>query len=262
MDPETYREWEFQQFLTDSVGRLGQILPARRIDRCETWESYRLLGIKIGKVGHDYVEAAWPETWRKVRAGENMWSFELRDADGVPMVTGDVDHASHGQQSIYMQLTDTARTLVRRRYAALPGWQRRLIAVKGGPWKTPRMSGGRPFDDYERPLLSVIASRLRALGWEIGEQLPAGVEVLLSDQATGWQEERTAGDRFWLLRSPSSLSYGVAAGDEYPWSRWDLTTQWGDRPGRPPAPTAMATELDQVLRSGVPAGVTTPPQLF
>ncbi|MFB7673190.1 hypothetical protein ACFC26_17450 [Kitasatospora purpeofusca] len=257
-----YEVREFQDFLAD---RRGRFLPQRRFDRSETWETYRLLGIQVTGKGHDFVTVTWPDGWRKVRAGAE-WQFELRAADDTAMVTGTVLSRRHGQGSLIdMRLTDAARRIVRRRFQAMPVWRQSLLRAKAAPWK-PRystMRRGQQFSAFERERLPIVVSRLRALGWQIGEQLPTGVEILLSEQAAGWEEEHFAGDRFWVMPSEggSSLAYGVAAGGEYPWCQWDARTPWSTSSGGPAGPSDIATEIDRVLRCGLPPGVTTWPVL-
>ncbi|MGV9267444.1 hypothetical protein ACWDRR_22585 [Kitasatospora sp. NPDC003701] len=257
-----YAEQSLQDFIAD---RHGQFLPTRRFDKSESWETYRLLGIEVAGFAGDYVSVTWPDGWHKVRAGRSEWEFELRAADGTAMVAGTVLIRRGRDSAVDMQLTGAGRRAVRRRYQAMPAWQQHLLKAKGGPWKPryPSMRKARQFSDFQRERLSVTVSRLRALGWQIGEELPAGVEILLTDQAAGWTEEHHAGDRFWVMPSDGgpSLAYGVAAGEEYPWCQWDAKTSWASASGAPAGPTAIATEIDQVLRSGVPAGVTTWPVL-
>ncbi|WP_331727203.1 hypothetical protein OG871_39705 (plasmid) [Kitasatospora sp. NBC_00374] len=256
--PGPLAEQEFRDFLADTY---GTTLPLHK-HRLESWETYRLLGVEIGRAGHDYVIATWPDGWHKVRAGETEWWFELRDERGTPMIKG-----TYLPQQRSMHLTDEAMKMVRRRFQGLPYWRQSLIRAKGGPWATwhPSIRKGRPFDAANRRAVAIIVARLRALGWETGEELPTGVEILLTDQATGWDEERQAGDRFWVLSlGVAKLSYGVAAGNEYPWCWWDLKTPLSENHRSvklPAGPTALATEIDQVLRGGVPAGVTTPKAL-
>ncbi|MFG2845988.1 hypothetical protein ACGF12_22880 [Kitasatospora sp. NPDC048296] len=209
-----------------------------------------------------YVRATWPEGWHKVRTSETEWWFELRDADGVAMVTGAVIVRPSAQySSAHMRLTDAARKLVRRRYQAMSAWQRNLLKAKADPWRArfPSMRKGKLFDSYERQHLPIVVARLRALGWEIGEELPTGVEILLTGQAAGWAEEREAGDRFWVMPSDGGpgLAYGVAAGDEYPWCQWDTQTTWGSSDDALAGASAIATEIDQVLRRGLPDGLMT-----
>ncbi|MEV4560017.1 hypothetical protein AB0K51_23920 [Kitasatospora sp. NPDC049285] len=262
---DSYEERRFSEFLGDGERR---VLPARRVDASETWETYRLLGIDVTRSAGDYVEVTWPDGWRKVRAGETEWQFELRDAADTPMVIGTVlEHPDYRQSVIDMRLTHPARRIVRRRYQAMPTWQQHLIKVKGtAAWRPlyPSMRRSKPFDSYERTVLPIMVARLRALGWTIGEQLPTGVEILLSDEAAGWEEERDAGDRFWVLPSSGgpTLAYGVAAGGEYPWCQWDLQTSIGGSADEKAAgPSAIATEVDQVLRRGLPPNAKTWPVL-
>ncbi|SEM86212.1 hypothetical protein, partial [Streptacidiphilus jiangxiensis] len=231
----------FRQFLTS-----GQ-LPRRISGEGETAETYRLLGVDAQWTDPQdalgLVAATWPAGWELVRQEIGAYWFELVDETGTPMAEGLVNSKIYDPRA-HVRLTDAGRREVRRRWYALPEDERALVQQRGGPWTSayPTVEDGPRFAEADN--YALVAARLRARGWTIGVESPSGLQISLSDAASAWTAERTAGEVFWLLPGDFGAPVTGAAGPgAYPWYPQATQASWQD-------PGALADEIDQILRHG------------
>lgn len=218
----------------------AQVLPGK-LGSGETTATYSVLRVVLHPQHTDLlIPAKWPTQWQREPSGDGPW-FILRDEDGAPVIEGMVNCKSYEQKAL-MRLTPWGRQKVRRHWRGLPAWKR---ALRGRPWTTPHRSiaDGDEFSEEQTGQLPAVLDRLRTLGWRTGSEMASGVQIVLSDQADAWNEEREAGETIWLLPGFRSPEFGCTTGKAYPWRPLHLQGSWD-------TPTAVADEIDMILRHG------------
>lgn len=233
-DIEAWQRTRFAEFLD------AQLLP-RNLGSGETTATYSALKVVLQPQYTDLlIPATWPTRWKREPSGDGNW-FVLRDDHGAPVIEGMVSCKPY-EQKAFMRLTPWGRQKVRRHWRELPAWKQTL---HGRPWATPfrTIARGFEFSEEQTSQLPVLLDRLRTLGWNTGSEMPSGIQIVLSDRAGAWNEEREAGEAIWLLPGSSSPELGCTKGQAYPWHPLQLQSSWN-------TPTAVADEIDLILRHG------------